>query len=663
MFFKKFLSILISLSLLFSATGFASVSAHASGLDQKPISIEGRSAQDAFDRLENYSYSDGNLVPAVVVGGLMQSITYIYETNEEGQKEVLVGDDGNLIMESGDFAFMFDNTAMIKTLLRELWPILKFFFTGDNEGLGAAIGRILDAALQDHYFDADGSRSRKDLIFEAERYDYSLAVAATKENSLRKYNEAGLYKYGGGGPTQLDYINSQINVSEYCELVGYENVYYFTYESFGDPYKTAQDLNDYVENIVKPQTGADKVNLVFISLGGTVSTAFFDLYGDSPQMQSIHKIIFANSALDGSYLLSDILYADLNLYDKNFICTKLLPDLFTMNYSLAKSYTWLGYMLGIFLRLLPEKWFFSLVDSVAQGIRASVGEKLVGNCPMMWALVPNAQYDTLASDYLGDSAHAPLREKTDRFYRAQSANSVTIPKIMQETDTMIFAVCGYGLPLPSLAGSYNMSSDFVIHAASQSLGGSFAPYVEKLPQSYLADLEDHSYISPDKNADLSTSCIPDNVFLIKGQSHLDLQSGLDSVIHLCVQIAYDDNITDARINNGGFPQYNEYRETAPIKAMLRKAFENQDFIDQNPMDAELEREFFALRDQARDLLAQRVWSAAQTDALTNKMADFLEENFDLTGSSWPTSSQETTRQNATGVFSFLNRMVEVFFNL
>jgi pimeloyl-ACP methyl ester carboxylesterase len=558
---------------------------------------------------------------------------------------------------------MFDNPAMKKALLKELWPLLKFFVSGNNRGLGAAIGRILDAAMGSHYFNADGSRSRKDLVFEAERYDYSLAVAATKENSLHKYRQDGLYKYGGGGPTQLDYINSQINVREYCELVGYENVYYFTYESFGDPYKTAEELYDYVENIVKPQTGADKVNLVFISLGGTIGTAYFDLYADSPHMDSVHKIIFANSALDGSYLLSDILYADFNLYDKDFICTKLLPDLFKMNYGMSKSYDWLGQMLGIFLRLLPEKWFYSLVDSVAEGMRASIGEKLVGNCPMMWALVPNAEYEALSKDYLKDEAHAPLKEKTDRFYEAQSENSSTIPKLVKNKGTNIFAVCGYNLPLPSPAGSYSMSSDFVIHAASQSLGGTFAPYGQKLSKEYIENLADKSYLSPDKNADLGTSWIKDNVFLIKGQSHLDLQRGLDSVIHLCVQIAFDDNITDARINNGGFPQFNEFRDTAPIRSMLNDVFENADFIADHPMEADLAAEFFALRDEAHELLAQRVWDAAKTDALTNKMADFLEENFGLKKDLWPTSKQVRAKETASGVFGFLNRVTQLFFNL
>lgn len=660
MYYKKISALILAFIFILSA--FGPVSAKDQTVDFGENGFTNQ-ASSPLDRLKSNSSLDGKPVPAVVVGGIMQSITYIYETNEEGQKEILVGEDGSLIMESGDFLFMFDNSAMKKALVKELWPLLKFFLSGDNRGLGLAIGRILDAAMGSHYFDADGGRSRKDLVFEAERYDYSLAVAATKENSLHKYRRAGLYKYGGGGPTQLDYINSQINVSEYCDLVGYENVYYFTYESFGDPYKTAEELNNYVENIVKPQTGADKVNLVFISLGGTVSTAYFDLYADSPHMDSIHKIIFANSALDGSYLLSDILYADFNLYDKDFICTKLLPDLFKMNYGMSKSYDWLGQMLGIFLRLLPERWFYSLVDSVAEGMRVSIGEKLVGNCPMMWALVPNAEYEALAEDYLKDGAHAHLREKTDRFFAAQSANSHTIPELVKNRATNIFAVCGYNLPLPSPAASYSMSSDFVIHSASQSLGGTFAPYGQKLSNEYIEKLTDKSYLSPDKNADLGTSWIKDNVFLIKGQSHLDLQKGLDSVIHLCVQIAYDDNITDARVNNGGFPQFNEFRDTAPIRSMLNDVFENTGFMADNPMAAELAAEFFALKGEAHELLAQRVWDAAKTDALTNKMADFLEENFGLKKDLWPTSKQARARESASGVFGFLNRLTQLFFNL
>lgn len=662
---KRLFSLLLALSLVITgiivptasaataATGEVSVTALKNGSQI----VEASSTKDAFDYLETNSVSGGEVIPGVVVGGIMQSITYMYKTNSKGEKEILKNDDGYLNMESGDIAFMIDTPAIKKSVVKELVPILKFFLTGNNDKLAGSFANILDAGLGAHYFSPDGTRAAKDITFETEEYNYSLAVAATKENSLYKYKQEGSYKYGGGGPTELGYITSQIDMKEYCDLIGYENVYYFSYESFGDTYDIARRLNNYVENVVKAQTGAEKVNLVFISLGGTVSTAYFDLYAHTDEMDEINKVVFADSAVDGSYLLSDILNRNFNLYDKDYICTELLPTLFTMRYSMSKSYAWAGYLGGILLRVLPEKWFAKLIDSAAEGMKNSVCEKLVGNCPTMWSLVPNAEYSALAAEYLADPAHTALKEKTDQFYNAQCANSTTFPWIIENTDTKIFAVCGYGLNLPSPAGSYYMSSDFVIHAASQSLGGTFADAGKRLSDEYLSEVPDMSYVSPDRSADLSTSWIKDNVWLIKGQSHLDLQKGLDNIIHMCVQIAYDDSITDARVNNGGFPQFNEARDTIAIREMLGTAFNNGGFIAEHPMADDVSAGFYALRDEANALLAEKVWSAAATDELSYRMADFLEEHFNVTGN-WTTSSQAKERDTLTGIFKYLNKLTD-----
>ena len=621
--------------------------------------VEASSTKDAFDYLENHSAANGEVIPGVVVGGIMQSITYMYKTNSNGEKEILKGEDGSLIMESGDIAFMFDNTAVKKSIFKELFTILKFLFTGNSKGLSKSIANIIDAGLGSHYFNPDGSRAAKDITYEVEEYNYSLAVAATKENSLYQYKQDGSYKYSGGGPTELGYITSQINMKEYCDLIGYENVFYFAYESFGDTYDIAERLNNYIEHVVKPQTGADKVNLVFISLGGTISTAYFDLYAHTGEMNEINKVIFADSAIDGSYLLSDLLGCNLNLYNKDFICTELIPSLLSMRSSIAKQYTWAGYLGGILLRILPEKRFYKLIDSAAEGMKASVCKNLIANCPTMWSLVPHAAYAKLAAEYLSGSSHAAFKEKTDRFYKAQCANSTTFPWIIENTDTKIFAVCGYGLNLPSPVGSTDMSSDFVINSSSQSIGATFASPGETLSGEYLAGVKDKSYISPDKTADLSTSCIRDYLWVVKGQSHLDLPSGLDTVIHMCVQIAYDENITDARIHNGGFPQFNEYRDTRAIREMLNIAFENADFIAAHEMSGAVAAEFAALRDKAKALLADKNWNTKATEDLSYEMADFLKEQFN-TGS-WTTSRQAKTRNTAESIFKYLNKATDKIF--
>ncbi len=622
--------------------------------------VDADSSEEAFQYLEKHSEENGKAVPGVVVGGIMQSITYMYKTGENGQKEILKGDDGRLIMESGDMAFMIDNPALKRAVAAESGTLLRFLLTGSNRGLDGSIARIFNAGMSSHYFKPDGTRAAEGITFEVEEYPYSLAVAATKENSLYRYSREGSYPYSGGGPTELGYITSQIDMREYCDLVGYENVYYFAYESFGDTYEVARRLNDYIENVVKAQTGAEKINLVFISLGGTIGTAYFDLYAHTGEIDELHKVIFADSAIDGSYLLGDIMGLNLNLYDKDYLCTEFIPALLDMRHSVAREYKWLGYLGGIVLRALPQRRFEKLIDSAKQGLKESIITNLVANCPSMWALVPNAQYARLAVEYLAGGEHAALKEKTDRYRDAQAANSVTMPWIIENTDTRIFAVCGYDLHLPSPVDSYRMSSDFIINASSGSMGGTFPDAGTAFTDEYLAGAADPSYISPNRNADLNTSYLKDYVWLIDGQSHLDLPSGKESVIRMCIWLAYDDTITDARVHNGGYPQFNEFRDTGSIRGMLNSAFENAEFIAAHPMDTETAAAFEALRGEANTLIAGKVWSTEATDALALRMADFLLENFGF-NEGWTTSKQEAETRKKTDFFRTLNQLADKLF--
>lgn len=665
---KRVLSVLLAMCLL--ATGIAVPAASAKTLPGGGVAVtqlgngsaivEADSAAGAIQYLENHSEENGEVIPGVVVGGIMQSITYMYKTNANGEKEILKGDDGYLIMESGDMAFMIDNPALKKAVAAESGTLLRFLLTGSNRGLDGSIARIFDAGLSSHYFKPDGTRAAEGITFEVEEYPYSLAVAATKENSLYRYSQEGAYKYSGGGPTELGYITSQIDMREYCDLVGYENVYYFAYESFGDTYDVARRLNDYIENVVKAQTGAEKINLVFISLGGTIGTAYFDLYAHSGEIDELHKVIFADSAIDGSYLLGDIMGLNLNLYDKDYLCTDFIPALLDMRHSTAREYMWLGYLGGIVLRALPQRWFEKLIDSAKQGLKDSIVTNLVANCPSMWALVPGAQYAELAAEYLEGSEHAALKEKTDRYRDAQAANSTTMPWIIENTDTLIFAVCGYDLHLPSPIDSYRMSSDFIINASSGSMGGTFPDADATFTDEYIAGVADPGYIAPNRNADLNTSYMKDYVWLIDGQSHLDLPSGRESVIRMSIWLAYDDTIMDARVHNGGYPQFNEFRDTNSIRDMLNTAYENPEFITAHTMDAGTEAAFNALRDEANALIGGKVWDTEATDALALCMADFLLNNFGY-NEGWTTSKQEAETRKKTDFFQYLNALADRLF--
>ena len=75
--------------------------------------------------------------------------------------------------------------------------------------------------------------------------------------------------------------------------------YYYSYDSFGSIKEVAAGLHRYLEEIVLPQTGAEKVLLVPVSQGGTVLTQFLADYPED--IKYIEKIVAVIPAFDGAF--------------------------------------------------------------------------------------------------------------------------------------------------------------------------------------------------------------------------------------------------------------------------------------------------------------------------------------------------------------------------
>ena len=105
------------------------------------------------------------------------------------------------------------------------------------------------------------------------------------------------------------YIYKMVPMEALAEVIGEDHLYFFAYNSFGQPYETAKRLNDYIQN-VKKETGHDKVNLIPVSLGGSIATAYFDAYGEQGD---VNRVCYFVPATNGSTLIADIFSKNLDL--------------------------------------------------------------------------------------------------------------------------------------------------------------------------------------------------------------------------------------------------------------------------------------------------------------------------------------------------------------
>lgn len=64
--------------------------------------------------------------------------------------------------------------------------------------------------------------------------------------------------------------------------------------------------------MVKRQTGHDKVDLLPVSLGGTILTAYLDAYGH----KDINSIVGVVACLNGTDIVADMMARDFNISDE-----------------------------------------------------------------------------------------------------------------------------------------------------------------------------------------------------------------------------------------------------------------------------------------------------------------------------------------------------------
>lgn len=577
---KKIISIILSLSLILACCSTA------------------LAAHDWTDECLTECHGECGQSPLIIVPGIMQSQVYV----QDGNGNDLLTSDGFPIVEGMDMAFMFDTIALENEFKAAIGEILKDVLLHNRDGLLDTVLGILDKSFSSHYFNPDGTRVNDVSVDE---YWHSLAVC--KETPEKSYNYAKGYSKDENGkalPTtkyknEYDFIERQVDISQFCEEYGYDHTYYYSYSSFGDIIDAAEGLAEYID-MVKAQTGHDKVSLVFISLGGTIGNVFLSDYCDPDE---IDRIVFAAAAMDGSYLLSDLMSGNSTLDDDEVIYNDLIPNIVALA---AKEYMSLAYLGNTVARAIPEELFNEFLDeAVTRAVNEVLG-KLLRNCQSMWALVPSGEYPRLSEMYISDSEHAALKERTDRYYNIQKNAGATMKRLSDE-GMEIFVICGYNLELPALVKHYNLSADNIIQSTSTSGGATFANIGETLPKDYKPAI-DSSYISPDGIVDAGTCALPDKTWFVKNQSHLELQSSVNDVIGMCCNLITDKSITDARVNNGGYPQFNEYRDLSVVEKLIQ-TYENTDLDSLKASDREaLDKAY----EDAKALLASREWSQAKT---------------------------------------------------
>ncbi|HOO26380.1 MAG TPA: hypothetical protein PKW24_07175 [Clostridiales bacterium] len=417
---------------------------------------------------------------------------------------------------------------------------------------------------------------------------------------------------------EINHLFINIPLRDLCDIIGYDHVYYFSFNIVGDPMQTARELDEFIQ-LVKAQTGHDKVNLLNVSLGASIFTAYAEQFKDKGDVGRIVNIV---ALLDGSYAFRDLYSDNLNIHD-----SALYRDLFPEMLEEGGSRK-LGYLVNLLIRIFPKQVLLDLVEN----IRLGAMDSMLRCAPNFWAMMPRDNYEELADKWLSDPIYAECRQKTDAFHRASQNLEANVKYLVEEKGVIINNVCGYGLPFSAstsvfaiLGSDKTSNTDGVIHVESTSMGATAAPAGHRLPDDYLAAHAGSRYISPDKGLDASTCTLPDNTWFFLSQDHEEAGKN-PACMNLVKELFTNPDFNDVYADPARFPQFNYGADCKEIRRFLlpdtAKALEKYEAGELN-IGAEDLAELYAARAQAEQALEMTIGNRQDGAAATKRLKDIL----------------------------------------
>ena len=406
---------------------------------------------------------------------------------------------------------------------------------GDYDKFADEFMPVVNKYVEPIAFNLDGTPKDLSIGF----YQYNLPLAAyTEEEQASNFPEF-----------------TRIIAKKY----GSDNTYNFSYDWRADPVDNAFLLSDYIE-AVKAETGAERVNIVSMSLGTTVVLAYLNYFGGS----SINNCVFASGAWQGTSIVGNLVTKNLCLdaFTLENYLVQLARDSATLHIA-AFAISYLATDEG-----LTEEYIGDLNDALLNIMPRLFSDTFVPNVagmPGLWALCPQEDYDAgKASIYSEVEIDPTLEAKIDTYHDIQNEkNAKAIIEDAMAEGMRFSIVAGYNSQIVPISDEFEQS-DSVIDTTYMTGGATCAQYLKAFDDwgnIYSQENRDgHNHVSWDYKVDASTCMFPEQTWIIKNLTHgYAIENGtLDILIWLLTADAQPTVHTDKE-NYPQFILYNAYR--------------------------------------------------------------------------------------------------------
>ena len=469
---------------------------------------------------------DCEFYPTIIVPGLGQSSVCVTD------------DDGNFVLDKdGNKISAFPAYIQIDKIVKRILPsALATLALQKDVGFSDAFADVIDDCFGINSSDLEAQNTGNVIT---EKFPYSYEECSEYERSI---------------------INSHIPFDIYPTDLPKDHLYYFSYNSFGNHIDLVDELYDYVQ-LVKAQTGHDKINIVPISQGGGIFAGLLEYHPDVAN--DFHKVICIVPALNGSRIIGDVFNGRIKFLDADYLYNGFLEEL-----RLLDEYT--ARLIEILVRILPDE---VIMASLEKGVDHLV-ENVMIRSTSMWSLCPAEDYPGAAEKYLSSPEMADIKAQTDKYYHAQLNARANVQKLV-DMGVQVFNVAEYNFPIINVGDNWNTENgDYIIQLDSTSMGAYSANCGETLPDDYVqknthCSNPGHNHISPDRVVDASAGLLPDTTFYFEGQRH-DLTQHNDVILKIAMRLIADDDIKDV-YSSPEFPQFLSGRNVKNLLELIDTA--------------------------------------------------------------------------------------------
>ena len=290
-----------------------------------------------------------------------------------------------------------------------------------------------------------------------------------------------------------------------ADTIGGKRVFRLTYDFRLSVIEAAKSLRTLVEH-VKDVTGSKKVRLFAVSMGGSVLTAYLNMYAHD----DLDTVMSLYSSINGTDFPANIFSGKLNLNRETMAASlKHLVDVVPAAFIGALESTinnvntlWSGERLTYFY----NNWI----------------KTYIGKWAGLYNLIPAERLDECIDFMLDKQQDAGLIEKLKTFQGYQR-NINKILKECHDDGVKVYILSSYniaGLPFEGNDGQ----GDIIIDTKYASAGATVASFTEKtLGDDYTQKVDDgKERVSCDKIVDASTCALPDSTWIIKNMLHCQI---------------------------------------------------------------------------------------------------------------------------------------------